>query len=374
MDSPARDRFERIYRRHVGDVYRFALAVLRNPVEAEDVTQTTFLNAFRAYERGDRPKRVNSWLIAIAHNAIRSRNRWSLRRPREVPLDDAIHALAMPDEDQATVREVLEVLGQLPETQRTALAMRELEGRSYPEIAETMGVTVPAVESMIARARRTLRAKHQSLRGLTLVQLPRSLRTFLEQGDTAGSGLMLKAAAVLAAAGALAGGAAVTSQSAGASKKPMRAARPEPSRALVALATAELHRLRVAVTGPEASTAADAGRKPRPPAKDAPPAPAAPLPPSGSAAVGGTTTPPGRDGAGTTRGTSTVETPTGTVTYTPPKPPRAPTLPTAPTLPSAPSSLDPTTWQPPAPPELPTLPEPPTPPTAPQVSAPGGIK
>ena len=69
-DSPARDRFERIYRRHVADVYRFALAVLRNPVEAEDVTQTTVLNAYRAYERGERPHRVNSWLIVASPQLV----------------------------------------------------------------------------------------------------------------------------------------------------------------------------------------------------------------------------------------------------------------------------------------------------------------
>lgn len=367
-----RDRFERIYRRHVGDVYRFALAVLRNPVEAEDVTQTTFLNAYRAYERGDRPHRVNGWLIAIAHNAIRSRNRWSLRRPKEVPLDDAVHALALPAEDQASVREVLEVLGQLPETQRTALAMRELEGRSYQEIAETMGVTVPAVESLIARARRTLRTRHQSLRGLAVVQLPRSLRAFLEQGDAAGSSLMLKAAAVLAAAGALAGGAAVTSPSAGASKTPTRAAMREPSRALVASAAVEPRGLRA--TGPRvhASTPAQAGNSTARSRQDVPPALPAELSPSGTPAAGGTTTPPGRDGSG--GGTSTVATPTGPVTYAPPQRPTEPTLPTAPTLPSPPSSLDPGTWQPPSLPQLPTLPEPPAPPAAPQVSAPSGIK
>lgn len=370
-DSPARDRFERIYRRHVADVYRFALAVVRNPAEAEDVTQTTFLNAYRAYERGDRPQRVNSWLIAIAHNAIRSRHRWSLRRPKEVPLDDAIHALSMPAEDQATVREVLEVLGDLPETQRTALAMRELEGRSYPEIAETLGVTVPAVESLIARARRTLRTKHQSLRGLTVVQLPRSLRTFLEQGDTAASSVMLKAAVVLATAGALAGGAAVTSRSADASKTPGRAVTPEPSRALVAVPAFEPRGRRAAAPTAAPTRSRRPAAPPHPAAKDAP-APSAgstSLPPSGEPVPGGTTTPPGGTSSGS--GTSTIETPTGTVSYTPPA---APALPAAPTLPSPPSSLVPTTWQPPTPPELPALPQPPTPPTAPQVPAPGGIK
>jgi RNA polymerase sigma-70 factor, ECF subfamily len=364
MDSPARDPFERIYRRYVGDVYRFALAVVRDPAEAEDVTQTTFLNAYRAFERGDRPRRVNSWLIAIAHNAIRSRQRRSLRRPNEVPLDDAIHALALPAEDQASVREVLEVLGQLPETQRAALAMRELEGRSYPEIAETMGVSVTAVESLIARARRTLRTKR--LRGLIAVPLPRALRTFLEQGDAAGSSLMLKAAAVLATAGALVGGAAVTSKTAGATKPPARAASPEPSSALVAIGNVQLQRPRVV---PRARSAVEAH-------PSNPPAPRAPTPLLGTRApvAGEPTRPPGSVGSGSETPAPAVEPPTGTVSYRPPEPPTAPTLPTAPMLPSPPSSLDPTTWQPPAPPQLPTLPQPPTPPGVPQVPAPSGIK
>ena len=74
--------FERMYRRHVGDVYRYALAVMRNPADAEDVTQTTFLNAYRAYtEKGKRPEKPQNWLIAIAHNVCRQRFRQSARRP-----------------------------------------------------------------------------------------------------------------------------------------------------------------------------------------------------------------------------------------------------------------------------------------------------
>ena len=91
---PRSDRaFERMYRRHVGDVYRYALAVMRNPADAEDVTQTTFLNALRAYERGERPRAEQNWLIAIAYNVCRQRFRQSLRRPREVSLDEDDSAL-----------------------------------------------------------------------------------------------------------------------------------------------------------------------------------------------------------------------------------------------------------------------------------------
>ena len=76
---PRPDRaFERLYKRHVGDVYRYALAVMRNPTDAEDVTQTTFLNAYRAYvEKGSRPDKPQNWLIAIAHNVCRQRFRQS---------------------------------------------------------------------------------------------------------------------------------------------------------------------------------------------------------------------------------------------------------------------------------------------------------
>ncbi|TML74597.1 MAG: RNA polymerase sigma factor, partial [Actinobacteria bacterium] len=76
--------FERLYRRHVGDVYRYALAVMRNPADAEDVTQTAFLNAYRAFQNGESPERPHNWLIAIAHNVCRQRFRQSARRPKEV--------------------------------------------------------------------------------------------------------------------------------------------------------------------------------------------------------------------------------------------------------------------------------------------------
>src|SRR5256885_6952089 len=89
---PRSDRaFERMSKRHVGDVYRYALAVMRNPADAEDVTQTTSLNAYRSsVEKGNRPEKPQNWLIAIAHNVCRQRFRQSARRPAEVPFDDDV--------------------------------------------------------------------------------------------------------------------------------------------------------------------------------------------------------------------------------------------------------------------------------------------
>jgi RNA polymerase sigma factor (sigma-70 family) len=199
-----RDRaFERLYERYVREVYRYVLAVLRNPSEAEDVTQTTFLNAYRAIQAGAEPQRPHNWLIAIAHNACRSRVRFAMRRPKEVPIDELVDQLAVPESERLNVRELLRALARLPFNQRAALTMRELEGRSYPEIAENLGVTVPAVEALIARARKSLRLQAAAFRGLMVIQLPRSLRKLLEPGEAAGSatgaGAVAKAAAVLVA-------------------------------------------------------------------------------------------------------------------------------------------------------------------------------
>ena len=155
---PRPDRaFERLYTRHVGDVYRYALAVMRNAADAEDVTQTTFLNAYRAYvEKGSRPEKPQNWLIAIAHNVCRQRFRQSARRPTEVTYDDDI-ADVIVDVEAPTGDDIRRALSQLAFNQRAALVMRELEGRSYAEIAEILELSTSAVETLIFRARRALR-------------------------------------------------------------------------------------------------------------------------------------------------------------------------------------------------------------------------
>src|SRR5437870_9423449 len=156
--------FERMYQRHVGDVYRYALAVMRNPADAEDVTQTTFLNAYRAYiEKGNRPDKPQNWLIAIAHNVCRQRFRQSARRPTEVVFEDDIGSqLVEPDADTPTGDDIRRALGHLAFNQRAALVMRELEGRSYAEIGEILDLSSSAVETLLFRARRALREQLES--------------------------------------------------------------------------------------------------------------------------------------------------------------------------------------------------------------------
>jgi RNA polymerase sigma-70 factor (ECF subfamily) len=254
--SLRRDRsFERLYRRHAAGVYRYALAMLRNRADAEDVTQTTFLNAYRVYQRGERPRAASSWLMAIAHNACVQRFRELQRRPDEVSLDESAAVSPSADDEVPRVEDIQRALANLAFNQRAALVMRELQGRAYAEIGEVLGLSTSAVEALVFRARRALReqlegsltcaeaegaifrqldqrlprsekgflrahlrecaecsslarrerARRAALRGLAAIPLPHSLASFFGGGGAAGGGVALKAAAVVAA-GAVVGG------------------------------------------------------------------------------------------------------------------------------------------------------------------------
>jgi RNA polymerase sigma factor (sigma-70 family) len=144
-----------LYRRHGGEVYRYALAVLGNHADAEDVTQTTFLNAYRSLEQGVRPRKPSNWLLTIASNTIKQRFRKELARPRQVQLDERV-AEQSEEETGPSVSELLVALSKIPPQQRQAIVLREFEGRSYKEIAEILGVTTSALETLLFRARRSL--------------------------------------------------------------------------------------------------------------------------------------------------------------------------------------------------------------------------
>jgi RNA polymerase sigma factor (sigma-70 family) len=155
--------FESLYRRHVHEVYRYTLAVLGNPADAEDVTQTTFLNAYRAIQAGERPRKPAHWLRAIAHNVCRQRFRQAARQPREVLALDQSTRPAVPEEaDGPSAGDIKRALQSLPFNQRSALVMRELEGRRQAEIATALGLSESAVEALLFRARRAMREQLES--------------------------------------------------------------------------------------------------------------------------------------------------------------------------------------------------------------------
>ena len=159
IPSPVPDDggFERLYRAHVETVYRYAFSITGNASDAEDVTQTTFLNAYRAYEAGERPRAGENWLVTIAQNVCRQRARNSARRPREVAFTEEIAEAPAPSSDAPTAADIRRAVRHLPADEQTVIAMRELQGRTNAEIANAIGLTTAATERLLFRARRSLR-------------------------------------------------------------------------------------------------------------------------------------------------------------------------------------------------------------------------
>jgi RNA polymerase sigma factor (sigma-70 family) len=150
--------FDRLYREHAPSVYRYAFAVLGNQADAEDVTQQTFLNAYRAVERGTKPRKAENWLLRIAHNEVRRHFRKS-GAAVEVEFEDRVGDVTSDDNSDPRLADVLRALRKLPPNQRAALVMREFEGRPYSEIAEVLEISQSALETLLFRARRGLAAE-----------------------------------------------------------------------------------------------------------------------------------------------------------------------------------------------------------------------
>ena len=160
--------FERIYRRHRREVYGSVLRDVRDPDEAEDVTQTAFLNAFRAMRRGDTPEKPRAWLLTIARNVVRRRAHLRAERPQEVELDSEL--LLTLDEDGSASADIHAALLRLTDAQREAILLREIQGRSYGEIAFELGLSLSAVEALIFRARRALAEELQLVERVPVVR------------------------------------------------------------------------------------------------------------------------------------------------------------------------------------------------------------
>jgi RNA polymerase sigma-70 factor, ECF subfamily len=177
----ARDRsFETLYRRHRRDVYGAVLRDVRDPAEAEDVTQIAFLNAFRAIRRGEEPEKPRAWLVTIARNVVRRRYKAQAVRPHEVALDPEV-AADLSDLEGPTAGEIATAIRHLPPNQRAVILLREIQGRTYAEIAEELDLSLAAVETLIFRARRSLSERLKVIDQVPTTQekSPRRLGGFL---------------------------------------------------------------------------------------------------------------------------------------------------------------------------------------------------
>ena len=203
--------FEHLYRRHRRDVYGFALRAVRDPDEAEDVTQTAFLNAYRALHRGDHPQKPRAWLLTIANNIARRQFRDRAARPQEVELDPELPSNGA-EWNAVVAREIQGALRRLRPNRRIAVVLRDIEGLSYAEIAQRMDLSEPAVETLLFRARNELQTELERLgrkpsvsrrrsRSLFVLPLPAGLLNYFDSlaFTLSRSPLVARAAGALAA-------------------------------------------------------------------------------------------------------------------------------------------------------------------------------
>jgi RNA polymerase sigma-70 factor (ECF subfamily) len=169
--------FDLLVLKYQHKVVKLVLRYVRSQADAEDIAQEAFIKAYRALPRFRADSAFYTWLYRIAintaKNALASRQRnpvdFELDRhdPDESPelqarmKDTATpEAMAMTEEIRATVNAAIAAL---PEDLRTAIVLRELEGLSYEEIAETMDCPVGTVRSRIFRAREAIDARLQKV-------------------------------------------------------------------------------------------------------------------------------------------------------------------------------------------------------------------
>ncbi len=148
--------FEILFNRYNSRLLAFCTSMVKSRQDAEDVLQEVFASAHAAMLRDDRPINVRPWLYRIARNRCLNH----LRKPVPEGQDSMdIHphqngtTTAEEVQHREELRQVLADVRTLPETQRTALLLREIDQLSYEEIAQAMDTTVPSIKSLLVRAR-----------------------------------------------------------------------------------------------------------------------------------------------------------------------------------------------------------------------------
>jgi len=164
------EAFRYLMESYEGMVYRYLLLSTHSEADAADLSQETFISAWRALSsfRGD--CRFSTWLCRIAENKCRDRARSLARHPvvsltKEDP-EEGLYDVEDPAEDssphasavrQETAQAVRRAIAALPADQRDIIRLRDMEGLSYIEIAETLGLEMGTVKSRLARAREALK-------------------------------------------------------------------------------------------------------------------------------------------------------------------------------------------------------------------------
>src|SRR5438045_6442122 len=168
--------FEELYGRYNRRISSYIFGMVKDHARAEDLTQDVFVSALRRMRDTDRPIAFKPWIYEIAKNACIDQFRRS-RRAEEISYDAEegmgaadygrlVSADAMPEaelESKTNLDHLRGAFGGLSETHHEILVMRELEGLSYREIGERLGMSRPSVESTLFRARRRLTEEYSEL-------------------------------------------------------------------------------------------------------------------------------------------------------------------------------------------------------------------
>jgi RNA polymerase sigma-70 factor (ECF subfamily) len=163
--------FDWLVTHYSGPVYSLVAGMVSEHADAADITQDVFLKAFRGIRGFRRGSSLKTWLYRIAIREALNHRRWLWRHHREqdsIDQEQTESHLALQIEDasstpfdQAASHEVQQAvqsaLRSVPEVFRSAVILRDLEGMSYEEVAEVLGISVGTVKSRILRGRRLLR-------------------------------------------------------------------------------------------------------------------------------------------------------------------------------------------------------------------------
>jgi RNA polymerase sigma-70 factor (ECF subfamily) len=152
--------FERLYREHSGRVYGLCLRMTRDPAMAEDCTQETFINAWRALDRFETRSSLSTWLHRIAVNAaLAKRRKFSPAMESVEETDDQPVESEWTLETPLEVEEIEKAIGELPDGARDVLVLYAIYGYSHGEAAEMLGVAEGTCKAQLHRARGLLRER-----------------------------------------------------------------------------------------------------------------------------------------------------------------------------------------------------------------------
>jgi RNA polymerase sigma-70 factor, ECF subfamily len=145
------------------EIYRYALHLTRNPADADDLYQDTFLKAYKAYDRLDASANCRAWLYKIATNTFLSAKRKANReRPLDTETDGEIAAATIDQPASLDARDLLveveRFIASLPEKQRVALVLRKYHEFDYRQIGEALKCSDEAARANVYEALRKLRA------------------------------------------------------------------------------------------------------------------------------------------------------------------------------------------------------------------------